>query len=180
MKLNYISKIKDLQLDNSFKRIRGGIILYCIHPNGTTMLGMGIDRISKEITDFGGGIKRDETFIEGSLREFNEESLDVFCDVVTHELLEDSYGIVGKNLIIIFAKVPYEIYYQRTELFTQKYLNSVSMSKSVEVIAIVWIKREILEKLIEDNKNSFEDKNNLYKVVKSVLKETKEVFDMLT
>lgn len=83
---------------------RAGVILYT-KINNIIYFGIGVDTITKEYTDFGGGIsykeKYDKNVITGALREFNEETLDIFGEV-TYDDVSDSLAIYDYHNLIIF------------------------------------------------------------------------------
>lgn len=87
--------------------IRGGIIPYSIWNNKYYFL-LAEDRKTKELSDFGGGIKQPETCFEGTIREFNEETCDIFRKLNLRGLLEHSRCIVNPKFThaIFFMHIP--------------------------------------------------------------------------
>ncbi len=59
------------------KTSRAGVIPYVIINNSIYFL-LGVDNRTKELTDFGGGVKASENSIEGAIREFREETNSIF------------------------------------------------------------------------------------------------------
>jgi len=59
------------------KHRRGGVIPY-VYEKGKLNFLLGVDSQTRELTDFGGGIKHDENTLVGSIREFREESKGIF------------------------------------------------------------------------------------------------------
>lgn len=70
---------------------------------------LGVDADTKELTDFGGGIKlRDRTPLHCAIREFREETKAVFGDIYKYELFRDSLCVIKDDMLIIFFYVdPY-------------------------------------------------------------------------
>ena len=52
-----------------------------LHFEGKTYFCLGIDSNFGDLTDFGGGMKKNETFINCGLRELEEESKGVFGEI---------------------------------------------------------------------------------------------------
>lgn len=71
-----IVKGKDL---SSIKVRRAGVIPYTV-CNGRLFFLMGVDSQYNQVTDFGGGSKKDENALQTALREFNEETNGIFSN----------------------------------------------------------------------------------------------------
>jgi NUDIX domain len=79
-----ISSAKGAELLNKHSN-RAAVIPYIIKSdkeNCEIWFLMGIHKKTKEITDFGGGVKKGENDLEAALRELNEETRDIFKDFV--------------------------------------------------------------------------------------------------
>ncbi len=96
--------VKNLDLQ-CVKPQRAGIILYTIH-NGNVYFALGLDSKSHDLTDFGGHIvyQYDENVVCGALREFNEETLEMFDDV-KYDDIQDCPVIYDEKNLIIFMHV---------------------------------------------------------------------------
>lgn len=96
--------VKEIDLD-CVKPQRAGVIIYTIY-NNQMYFGLGVDTVSGEMTDFAGGIsyKIDKNVIHGALREFQEESLDVFGQLTPDDVM-DSVAIYNNNNLIIFKLI---------------------------------------------------------------------------
>lgn len=68
------SKLKDIRLET---QIRGGVVPFG-RRDGKVYFFMGLDDISGDYSDFGGGIKSRENELDAAFRELEEESLGVF------------------------------------------------------------------------------------------------------
>lgn len=98
----YKKRVKEINLD-TVRPSRAGVILYT-KINGEYYFGLGIDTLSGEYTDFGGGIsykeKSDKNVIMGALREFNEETLGIFGTIDYNEVSDCLVLYNGFNLIL--------------------------------------------------------------------------------
>ena len=81
---------------------RAGVIMYTI-INDEVLFGMGLDTRTHDITDFGGGVsyKIDKNAIIGALREFREETLEIFNKINMDDIM-NSKVIYDENNLIIF------------------------------------------------------------------------------
>ena len=96
---------------------RAGVVLYT-KQNGVINFIFGVDSRSSELTDFGGTVeysKLGETVIDGALREFEEETLDIFTKL-TKEDIVDCLTIYDDNNLIIFVPIK-EDFNQVTDIF---------------------------------------------------------------
>ena len=98
--------VRDLDLEN-VKPQRAGVILYTYHQNNI-YFGVGVDTKSKDLTDFGGGIQyklnKDGNVIRGALREFAEETLEIFKPLYFNDI-KDCPVIYDKDNLIIFVQI---------------------------------------------------------------------------
>jgi hypothetical protein len=91
---------------NQLKTNRAGIVPYTIAKDGTVHLCFGRDAQSKDLCDFGGGIKYNEHTINGAFREFSEETCGIFSNEVTlKKLFNESITLKNKNNTILFIRV---------------------------------------------------------------------------
>lgn len=95
------TKVHNLNLD-CVKPQRAGVIIYTI-INGSTYFGLGLDSKTHDLTDFGGGViyKTDENVVRGALREFEEETLEIF-DTITPTDIKECPVIYDDNNLIVF------------------------------------------------------------------------------
>jgi hypothetical protein len=101
VKMSTVSQL----LKDDFKPYRGGIIPYFFY-NHKPIFMMGVDRRYGELTDFGGTIcyKKDKNFIQGSLRELKEESLNIL-DYTQAEIFRYSPVLHSSNTAITFLLI---------------------------------------------------------------------------
>jgi hypothetical protein len=147
------------QIAKSFKSrsriLRGGVIPFIKSSNAKNIptlsseitreenvdayLFYGVDFRYKELTDFGGGIKASETTIEGALREFKEESLDVFGPV-SPEQVENSIVVYNKLMAIFFIEFksffddPILTFEELVKNFKKPEISSIEVHKASEII----------------------------------------------
>jgi len=82
---------------------------------------LGIDKESGDITDLGGGVKRDEFSLEAGLREFREESDEIFGTLYDHpnDYLRD-IAISSSDMCVLFVPLDVEWYDKAVNLFEQR------------------------------------------------------------
>jgi len=95
----YTSQIKNVKMTMETPS-RSGVIIYT-HFKGKTYFCLGIDSNFGDLTDFGGGMKKNETFINCGLRELEEESKGVFGEIKEEEI-QSNMGVYSKNMMIMF------------------------------------------------------------------------------
>lgn len=127
--------------------VRSGAIIYTYY-NGNLYFCLGIDTQSGNITDFGGGVKKGETIVEGGLRELYEESLGVFGDI-TPEDVNENLIIHCFNMAIMF--IPREVDPTTiNKLFSRRIKQ---LDPEPEVCGIVWLTMDQLLESIHGRGN---------------------------
>lgn len=101
-----VSKVRVGDIDP--KRVlpqRAGVIIYTMVED-TIYIGLGLDSRSHDLTDFGGSVKyrADGNAIVGALREFQEETLDIFEPLKIQDI-KDCPVIYDENNLIIFINL---------------------------------------------------------------------------
>jgi hypothetical protein len=127
---NRIPVIKTLvqNIDLDFvKPRRAGVIIYTT-VNGSIYFGLGLDARSHDLTDFGGTViyKIDRNVINGALREFQEETLEIF-EQITYDDIKKFPVIYDENNLIIFVHLnvnPDDI----CSVFNEKYRRTVDIN----------------------------------------------------
>lgn len=160
------AKIKDINWQTQIQS-RGGVIPYTLY-NGQIYFCLGKDRQSGDLTDFGGGIKKYEGRVSGALREFREESLNVFsqCDKLD---INDQLVFYSKKMLIILMKCdidPIEI----SNFFENKVKNEVNP----EIEDIVWISKDELLNLLYSDQQDKEGRI-MYTKVRFFLKQVSNI-----
>jgi hypothetical protein len=132
--------VKNLNLDY-VKPQRAGVIMYTVCKDAT-YFGLGLDDRTHDLTDFGGTVnyKYKEDAITGALREFHEETLEIF-DAITKEMIQNSAVIYDENNLIIFIHVqvdPDSV----CKSFVDKYQSFNKKFSPPEVCGITWLSWE--------------------------------------
>ena len=143
---------------------RAAIVPYIVTADGEILFLFGIDAPTGEITDFGGGVQKDEDFYTTSIRELNEETRGIFTEYINLNLQK-----FKRTAVFI------ENAYQKTAFlrFDQKWKRkaSVSFKKAPvtdidEVSNIIWVPEKNLSLLLTGSFEKYKmwDKNvNFYK-----------------
>jgi 8-oxo-dGTP pyrophosphatase MutT (NUDIX family) len=96
---------------SSTRTIRAGVIPYRFNPvTGELSFLLARHSSSKELGDFGGGVRKNESALQAAFREFDEETLGVFSEFYSKpEDLELCPAFIdGGSMSVIFAPVPYD------------------------------------------------------------------------
>lgn len=122
---------------------RAGVIPYIIYKGKKVMFCMGIDRISRDLTDFGGKVEiKDANPVYGGLREFKEESLGVFGEFIIGDVSNDIV-LYNDNMMIMFVKLEVD-----PRIVTEQFKQKIRQICNPEVSDIVWLHKEELLSLI--------------------------------
>ena len=140
---------------------RAGLIPFTIRidectGNPTLYYLVAIDRKTREYADFGGGCKRGETFVDGALREFNEESCEIFNNVITKEDLLKSVVItdITRSNAIFFVQIKEWWLYNAERKFKENQEHDFfNRKKYNENIGIKWLSEDNFNK-VSFNKTS--------------------------
>ena len=126
---------------------RAGIIPFTIQPISKKLwFCLSRDSKTKELGDFGGGVKCYETPIKGAVREFKEETLGSFNIDYDFIAANSKFVIKRKNASIFFVQIPWEIAKDTVEIFREMYkcitsrpIDTELESPHHEVCDIVWV-----------------------------------------
>ncbi len=139
-------KRKDVFISTSFTKninierngpVRSGVIIYT-RKNNKTFFCLGVDADSKDLTDFGGGVTKDETVVEGGLRELKEESQGIFGAISVEEI-ENTISFCSYNMAIIF--IPKDV---DMDKITKDFNSKIEKTENFEVSGIKWLDTEEL------------------------------------
>lgn len=160
---------------------RAGIIPYTIIDN-KKFFCLGIDNTYGTLTDFGGGVKKYENFVEAACRELEEESLGIF-NFTTKELMEkvrkNSTTIYDSNTAILFLHVHIENIMDIIDLYDYKFKNTFGR---VENSALLWVPEDIFFYLIKSGKSIKNGKQiypSVYKVVNDLLRSVSNINEIV-
>ena len=150
------------------RRYRGGVIPYYTDTDGDTgniYFCFGVDRRHNEYTDFGGGIKKNESTIQGSLREFHEESSDCFGRY-TEKDLKSCVVLYNHRIIIYFLPI--------TKSVAEKAI--ATFNGNDEVSRIVSLSLDTLTEILTERTQGL----SMYRVVKKCFFEIPNVEEFIT
>jgi hypothetical protein len=129
-----VSSAKNLDIIKEVP-VRSGAIIYT-HEGKRTFFCLGIDTQSGNLTDFGGGVKKGETIVEGGLRELEEESQGVFGEIKPEDIKE-AVTFHCHNMAIMFIQMNVD----RTTI-TNNFKSQIAINPCPEVCDIVWLDTE--------------------------------------
>jgi len=163
------SQTKVVPENRKFKR--AGIIPYTIIEDKKYFC-LGVDSKYGTLTDFGGGIKKEETFIEGACRELEEESLGIFdftSEKDIKNITDYSKTIYDGTTAILFVHVKVNDLNSVVEEFHRR----MNKQTFVENSNIMWIPEDIFFYLIKSGKTIRNGKYiypSVYKIVNDLLR----------
>jgi hypothetical protein len=144
-------KGSDLNNTRQIKNKRAGVIVYTFFEGRLYFL-LGVDRRTREYTDFGGGCKNNETLTQGAWREFQEESCGVFS-ILDRDCLNSSIAVTSeeRDVAIFFIEAPTALLDIAPPLFNHvQNGNVLKARKCMENIAIEWVEDEDFAKMAFD------------------------------
>lgn len=129
------------QLSN-LKSLRGSVIPYFIRKSdGKIYFLFGIDWKTNDITCFGGGIKKTEYSLKGGIREFREETREIFNSEI-YDINQKSccVGLYTKQMSVIFVPVKEEWHEKAVNMFMASETRENYLKKGYnEISRVVWI-----------------------------------------
>lgn len=159
-----------LVLGKNIKNVtRSGVIPYT-WCSGYLWFLLGIDKKTRDLTDFGGGRKRKESPVDAAYREFNEETCNMFESSVTKEDISKSIAIQDSENSIFFTHISEKWLNTASEQFkiaqrnvisphqvptlssTMKYLPK-TLHKHIELIDIKWVREDYFWNIAFSMKN---------------------------
>lgn len=174
-----VSRIGDIDLKKITVR-RVGVIPYVVvdgkKGERSFIFGMGVDTNTSDLSDFGGSLKtRDKTVAHGALREFKEESLEVFCisDKEIERSMSKSVILIGKKSCIIFIRVECDPDVICNLFSERRAAKDEDESEEPEMQTIVWMDEKKLRKEIKSKDSK------IYSVTLNLLRSSEKFFAML-
>jgi hypothetical protein len=153
-----ITRVSKLNL-NTVRPQRGGIIIYTVFE-GVLYYGVCIDATTHDITDAGGSIdyRTDKTVVHGAIREFEEETGEIFEPITVGKIKSCPVIYDDKNLII-FMHVnvdPNEVsrkFNERYKILHEQRMQEAKQSGRrphdlPEVCGITWLSQESMQQSI--------------------------------
>ena len=151
---------------SNLKTVRAGVIPYSIINNSLYFL-LGVDTKTGELTDFGGGVKYNESSIDGAMREFEEETYRCLArkhyDVRSDELQQSKILSDKEKMTIIFMKIDPEWFNKASDNFFHN--KQYSNLRYHEISKIIWVHENKFRKLI----NGYNDKNIMWSKIQNFL-----------
>lgn len=119
---------------------RAGVVVYTWR-NNRFWFCLGIDKKTRDLSDFGGGRKRYESPIECAYREFTEETCGVFSECVPSiNTLRDSFVLVGRTNIVCWVYVKPEWIDRAEAMFsTLRGSNHFQHRRHLEHLGVKWL-----------------------------------------
>lgn len=146
--------------------IRAGMIPYIKRPDGIYFL-MGVDMKTKEFSDFGGGIKNNETPIQAALRELHEETRQLLTDIGEIKL-----GIYDRHnsTCVIFCEIDNSLF----NTLPQTFLETTKLGDEYnEMSELVFLSTERMINLV------YSENSKMWSRIRFALKNTGEFDDRL-
>lgn len=146
---------------------RCGIIPYTI-AKGSIYFCLARDKVTNELGDFGGGVRKTEFALMAALREFYEESHGIFSHIYSSANdVGNKIAIVdGANMAIIFLPLENKWLEDAQVAFAA---NLPTKRKSDEVAELVWVNESTFLGLISGRRNN---KDILWTKIQSFLRKT--------
>lgn len=135
----------------NIKTRRAGVIPYTIVNNFVYFL-LGTDSNFGELTDFGGGVKKDETCIMGAFREFKEETNGIFDSCIyDYNQFKNSLVFTDfRKMTLLFLKIDNTWLSKAVEKFhNNKHLATSKYSK--EISELVWLHENKFKQTVNKN-----------------------------
>lgn len=143
-----LPRVKDINWSDP-RYIRAGIIPV-IQQGGVKFYGFGVENVIGSIGDFGGHREKiDRDALDGALREYREEGLNVFGDI-TREMVQNYFVLDGSDTAEILVPITGTMY-KYTEIFR----NMVATATDHEVQDVIWLSRRQLLTAIDSQEAAF-------------------------
>jgi hypothetical protein len=159
---------------------RSGIIPYTFDGSSVHFL-LARDSATRELGDFGGGVKKHEFSLNGGFREFTEESNGIFSNYYSspNELLDKLAVLDGEKMAVIF--IPIDSKWLEKGKAQKTFEDSKKTSKrriSDEISEFIWIsEKEFIDLILSPSKFRT---IKLWKMVRSFFLKLKNVQDIPT
>lgn len=144
-----------LTLGATLSRIRterSGVIPYAIR-GGDLYLLLARDRKTHELTDFGGGVKRDEFALNGGLREFRQESRAIFDDEGVYDSNSCTHvaAIADKTMSLLFVPLHAKWLHRAATAFDErKTIPPYNSGCYDEVRKIEWLSEKVTRRMLKE------------------------------
>jgi 8-oxo-dGTP pyrophosphatase MutT (NUDIX family) len=133
----------DTKILNQCRKPRAGVIPFTV-SDGKMYFLFAKDRMTGELSDFGGGCKKNETALDTAIREFKEESNAMFSDMFyTEATYNDTFALSNDKMAIVFLPIYNTWLKHASQKFKYKH--------NTEVSDVVWIDEDDLIKAVINN-----------------------------
>lgn len=139
------------------KTTRCGVMPYTI-IDGVTYFLLARDRVTRELGDFGGGVKKFEYSLMAGLREWHEESRFIFSEVCrsANDIATAIAVIDKRKMAVIFVPLKREWKDEAQKLFEAR-SDAAGKKRSNEVSSLVWVDEQRFRNLISGATKEGED-----------------------
>ena len=155
--------------------IRSGIIPY-VKIGKTIKFLMGVDKKHKELSDFGGGVKLNETVIRAGKRELFEEVKELICE---DDISDVKIGIYDRHnsTCVLFCEI---INCELAERLQKEFIKTVKHGDEYnEMSSLVWISTNDMIQLVYSSESGITGKYNMWNRIKFTLLNSGEFDDRL-
>lgn len=128
------------------KRTRRTSVVPYIKSEDKIHFLFGIDKTYREMTDFGGGVKKDETLIQAAHREFHEETKGIFAKVINISSLSKCKNFVGEYTTVTFVQV-----HSGWKKIANERFKSRKSTKKIhnEISELLWVSSDDLDNIVK-------------------------------
>ena len=134
------------------KTPRAAVMPYTI-KNGEMYFLLAVDKRSKDLTDLGGGVRKTEYSLDACLREFKEETNEIFGEL--YDFANDKaldIALINSNQATLFIPVSGDWHQKAPKSFKRiRYSRVFEKRKSHnEVSRLVWVTQDEFKELLSD------------------------------
>jgi len=165
-----IELVKDINWSKTLA-VRAGIIIYSTNKDGKNYFVMGVDDESRELSDFGGGVKYkgDINALTAACREFKEETLEIFGEL-RPEHLENypcilSSGEAKNEIILIMVRLKIDDFDVVRDNFRERVIDKRIAHEKIEICDLIALSPQDFDETIR----GVSKRNKMFTVVKLIL-----------
>jgi len=130
-------------LCREFDYARSGVMPYTVIDDNVHFL-CALDGRTKDLTDFGGGVKSRESALEAALREFEEESVSAFFPkMYNSNTWSDTFAVNDKKRKMSIIFIPFSgLYAQYVVSLFNRARCTAYRKKNTEIESILWVRQD--------------------------------------
>ena len=131
--------------------LRAAVIPYILLDNELYFL-LGQDSQSGDLTDFGGGVKKYESTLAAALREFDEESDEIFGPLCKNSNnFSKAIALLDSSMGVLFIPLPRE-WYKKAPISFQDKKGDLSKKKTHrEIDKLIWVAEGEFENILKQD-----------------------------